>query len=173
MLALEEFVEIGYIRKGHGYKGHARVVVFEQWEDDLKEQNFVFIEIDGYKVPFAIEERQVYKDLVLKFEQINSVEALKQYHKRPIYLLKKDIQHAQDFMLKKTNVSQLIGLHIHDKTLGDIGEIIRIDEYPQQEMAVILSAAKKEVLIPLHDSLIIDTQYDIGVINMDLPEGLV
>lgn len=173
MLALEEFVEIGYIKKGHGFKGHARVVVFEQWEKDLDQQEFIFIEIDGYKVPFAIEERHTFKDLVLKLEQINSVEELKKYQKRPFYLLKKDIKYGQEFILKGAKDSKLIGLNIQDKTLGIIGEIARLDEYPQQEMAVIIGANNKEILIPLHESLIIEINHERGVIEMDLPEGLV
>jgi len=169
----EKYIEIGYIRKGHGYKGHARFIIFDDWLQDFMDQSFVFLQIDGYKVPFYIEERHNNKDLIVKLEHIDSVEALKKYHRYPLYLLEKDIKHASQQLENQTHLSSLIAKHIHDLTLGDLGPIIRIDEYPQQEMAVIKSKDNKEVLIPLHPQLIVEIDEEGGIIKMDLPEGLV
>jgi len=150
MLDLEEFVEIGYIRKGHGYKGHARIVIFEEWLKDLQEQDFIFVEIDGYKVPFYIEERSDQKGPIIKLEHIDSSEELTMYVKRQLFLLKKDIRHAAEIIESKGQKAELVGYQIHDKMLGNIGVILRIDEYPQQEMGVIEGPNNQEILIPLH-----------------------
>ncbi len=169
----EPFVEVGYIRKGHGYKGHARVVIFDDWVADFNKQAFIFLQIDGYKVPYYIEERQSGKDLIVKLEHIDSVEALKKYHRYPLYLLEKDIQYGAQQLESKTQLSSLISKHIHDATLGDLGPIIRIDEYPQQEMAILKRKDGAEILIPLHPELISGIDEEKGIVRMDLPEGLI
>ena len=175
MISLDDqpFVEVGYIRKGHGYKGHARVAIFDDWVEDFNKQEFVFLQIDGYKVPFYIEERQHTKELIIKLEHINSVEALKKYHRTPLFLLEQDIQHATQQLESQSQLSSLISKHILDATLGDLGPIIRIDEYPQQEMAIIKGKDGNEVLIPLHPQLITEIDEEKGIVRMDLPEGLV
>ena len=167
------FVEIGHIRRSHGYKGHARVYVDEIWEEDFLAQRFVFLEIDGYKVPFDIEEIKNQKDLILKLSTIDSSEALSKYSQKKLYVLERNIAHAKSALDKSDEKSELIGMHIHDDTLGDLGPIIRIDEYPQQEMAILEKEDGTEVLIPLHEQMISSISQEEGKIFMDLPEGLV
>jgi len=64
-----------------------------------------------------------------------------------------------------------VGLHIEDITHGDLGPIVRIDAYPQQEMAIIIKDGT-EILIPLHEQLMKSIDLDKKVVLMDLPEGL-
>jgi len=64
-----------------------------------------------------------------------------------------------------------VSFEISDKTLGEIGVIEEIIEYPQQEMAAV-TYKDKEVLIPLNDQLIVKIDLDGKRIEMDLPEGL-
>ena len=131
------FIEIGHIRRSHGYKGHMRVFVDEIWQEDLYAQRFIFLEIDGYKVPFEITEISDHKDLVIKLSTIESSEELRQYSQKKLYLLEKDIVHGKAKLSQTGEKSLLIGMHIYDETLGDLGPIIRIDEYPQQKMAIL------------------------------------
>ena len=88
-------------------------------------------------------------------------------------MLERDIAHAKSALDKSDEKSELIGMHIHDDTLGDLGPIIRIDEYPQQEMAILEKEDGTEVLIPLHEQMISSISQEEGKIFMDLPEGLV
>lgn len=167
------FVEIGHIRKSHGYKGHMRVFVDDVWQEDFYAQRFVFLEIDGYKVPFEITEVSDHKDLVIKLDTIESSEELRPYNQKKLYLLEKDIVHGKAKLSQADEKSQLIGMHIYDETLGDLGPIIRIDEYPQQEMAILQKEDGTEVLIPLHEQMITSISKEDGMVYMDLPEGLV
>lgn len=168
-----DFTEIGQIRKSHGYKGHLKIFAEEHWLEDLAQQAFIFLEIDGYKVPFEIEEVELEKDLMLKLARIDSPEELTPYRQKKIYLLTRDIKIAKSIVENQQEVSKLIGMHIHDATLGDLGPIIRIDEYPQQEMAIIKSSEGREILIPLHEQLITSVSAEEEKIYMDLPEGLI
>lgn len=166
-----KFVEVGVIRRSHGYKGHAKVSIDDSFVDDFKKQNFVFIEIDGYKVPFRIEEMTDDRDTIIKLHGCDSSEEMNQFQLQAIHLLSEDIEIDDNVPLSKPN--KLINMTIIDKTAGDIGLIIRVDDYPQQKMAIILDKNKKEVLIPLHDSLIDSISLEEDTIYMNLPEGLI
>ncbi len=52
-----------------------------------------------------------------------------------------------------------------------VGVIDRVEEYPQQLMAVVRHPEKGELLIPLHEELIHSVEAD--KIIMNLPDGLI
>lgn len=171
MLHTKEFIQIGQIRKSYGYQGLIRVSIDEIYEEDLFEQDFVFIGIDGYKVPFEIEAVSEAKGLNLKLHGLDTPEDISRYHNLPLYLLKEDIKHAKRLLEENQTLSGLGGMHLYDINQGFIGIIDRIEEYPQQLMAIIVQN-DQEILIPLHPSLIdsIDTKNQ--KLMMNLPEGL-
>lgn len=169
MLYTEEYVEIGRIRKSYGYVGHARIDIADAYYEDYLRASFIFLEVDGCKVPFAITERIENKHLMVKLEFLDSPDDILPYHQAPILLLKRDI-HVPSTPQSDAK-SPLIGMTIYDIHMGMIGEIIRVEEYPQQLMSFIV-VEDREVMIPLHDSLIDSIDESLGIVTMDLPEGL-
>ena len=165
-----KFTEVGIIRRSHGYKGHGKISVDDSYLDDFKKQKFVFIEIDGYKVPFRIEEISEDRDIIIKLAGCDSSEEMGRYQLSALHLLNEDIEVIDSEPLSQPN--KLISMAIIDKSAGAIGSIIRVDDYPQQKMAIILDENGKEVLIPLHDSLIDSISIEEQTIYMNLPEGL-
>ncbi len=167
----EDFTRIGIIRKSHGYKGHAKISVDDLYLGDLKNQTFVFIKIDGYKVPFRIESLEVARDTIIKFKNCDSSEAMDNYQLLELYLLTEDIQHIESTGdLKKDSY---LSMNIIDKEHGDLGKIVRVDEYPQQLMAILINKNHDEIMIPLHEALITHFAPEENNIYMDLPEGLI
>lgn len=170
MLHRKEFVDIGFIRKAHGYKGDAKIVVEDHFLDDLLSQSFVFIEIDGYKVPFFIENLSDKKDILLKLEGIDSPEDLVKYHQHRIFLLKESLKYSLDYFEETVSTEEYTGMVIWTSDNQEVGRILRVEEYPHQLMAIVLSQNDEEILIPLHEELIVRTEKD--KLIMDLPEGL-
>ena len=167
----KEFVDIGFIRKAHSYRGHAKVVIEDDFLTDLGEQDFVFVDIDGCKVPFHIESLQENKDLVMKMEHISNPEELLPFHQKRLYLLKESLHHSLEFIERKEQGSRFEGMEIQDVSGETVGVIDRVEEYPQQLMAVVHHPTKGELLIPLHEELIHSVEAD--KIVMDLPDGLI
>jgi 16S rRNA processing protein RimM len=58
-----------------------------------------------------------------------------------------------------------------DLELGELGRIIEVIEFPQQEMAVI-SHNKNEIFIPINENLIEKIDKEKQYIYMNLPEGI-
>ena len=173
MLCKSEFVEIGVIRKAHGFKGHIKTFIEDRYLLDLTDQNFVFLEIDGYKVPFEIESLTDKKNLILKLKYIDSVESVIPHRQRPFFLLKNDVVHAKSYVDNLSHLKHYEKMEIWDTQLGFIGIIDRIEEYPQQLMAFIVREAKPDLLIPLNDVWINKTDHKANRIEMDLPDGLI
>jgi len=171
VLYTEEFTSIGLIRKGHGHQGHARVEIEEQYLEHFLSQDFLFLEVDGYKVPFRIEEHQQKQHLLIKLRTIDSPEALVFYHLHSIYLLQKEVAHLVHEPKNDQEGSGFIGMEIRDRRIGTIGTIIRIEAYPQQIMAFV-EYGSKEIMLPLHDSLILEVDQENGIVKMELPDGL-
>lgn len=163
----ENYVRIAQLVKTHGYKGYCFLDIDPGYEMLIGEGKFVFLEIDGYKVPFRIESFQHDDRSLLKLEEINTPEALKPFLHHYIYLPDKDVP----LSTKNRALETFESYHIIDQKDINLGPILRIDEYPQQSMAIVRIDGK-ETLIPLHKSLIISIDHDQKNIYMELPDGL-
>jgi len=169
MLYKEEFVAVGKLRKSHGYAGHARIDLIEEYYDDFINSEFLFMEVDGYKVPFQIVEKIENKNLIVKLKHLDDPKDVLPYHQADILLLEKDLKFKASEA--PSNVNPLVGMTIVDKILGSIGSIERVEEYPQQIMAFI-NYNNAEIMIPMHENFIEDLNQETGIISMTLPEGL-
>ena len=165
------FVHIGFVRKTHGYKGEVKLALEDIFEEDVNEANFVFIDIDGLKVPFRIQEFNETKADVVKFDKVDSIEDSEKISGKQIYLLEDTIKHASEAIKSGLAGNVLIGFTILDTNSSETFKVEDILEYPQQVMALI-HRGDKELLIPLNDQLIIEVDKSQKVITMQLPEGL-
>ena len=167
----EEFVEVGYIRKSYGYKGDVKANVTPAFVEDLEESKFVFINQRGLKVPFKILELSLEGDLLIKFDYLNSSEEAAVIVGQAMFMLKKDIKHAHDYISSNQENSELEGFSLIDELTNQAFEILRLEEFPQQLMAIVLQD-DEEKYIPLNDQFIIEINKEKKEIIMDLPEGL-
>jgi len=122
-------------------------------------------------VPFRIEELSDERDVIIKLKGCDSSEDMGKYQLLSLHLLSSDITIVDEQPLTKPHI--LINMIIHDINNGIVGEIIRVEEYPQQLMAIVLDQDDQELLIPLHESLIKEISHETKMIKMDLPEGLI
>ena len=65
----------------------------------------------------------------------------------------------------------LEGYHLEVEEVGPGGPIVRVDAYPQQEMAIVRYQGR-EVLVPLREDWIQALDAARKVVRMELPDGL-
>ncbi|MNT82127.1 16S rRNA-processing protein RimM [compost metagenome] len=58
-----------------------------------------------------------------------------------------------------------------DEALGELGEILEVNEYPQQFVATVLYQ-ETEILFPLNEDFIVEIDDEEKILTLDLPEGL-
>ena len=169
------FVEIGYTKKTHGVQGWLRVQVEPEYLEDLLSTSAIFLSIQGQSVPYFIESFDSRNDLLVKLEDINSKEAAAALSGKALSLREQDIipDDEREFELDEDELeySFLTGFQLHTEERGQIGAILEILEFPQQEMAR-LAVDEKEVLIPLHQDFIQSINEEQKQVTMNLPEGL-
>lgn len=170
---MSDFVQIGYIQKTHGVGGELRISIEEEFLEDFLHCHALFIEQGGHMLPFFIEYIRGASDDILKLEDVGTREEAQKFSACHVFLQQKDLIPAEDRENKPyaPQFEFLEGYFAQDKQTGPLGEIIRVDEYPQQEMAVVRFQSR-EVLIPLHPHFISHIDQDKKTITLDLPEGL-
>jgi 16S rRNA processing protein RimM len=169
---LDKYITIGYTKKSYGSKGQVKAVVQNQFLEDFVQSEFVFINQMGKPVPFFIESIEEMGDLLLKVEEIDSPEQAKAIISKDLFLREKDLSNPPiDIPDSDLEFGDLIGFILADVEVGDIGGIKEIQEFPQQEMAVV-EYNGKDIFIPLHAKLVAAFDEKGKKITLKLPEGL-
>jgi 16S rRNA processing protein RimM len=165
-------VQIGYTKKPHALKGEIKLQIKERYLEDLMDTDVVLIDVKGRQMPFFIEDIRVGNTIIAKFEGVDTPEAASGIASKALYLREEDIFESdeEDDDGNGLQYSKYVGYMILDGTTK-VGVIESVEEYPQQEMAIV-TYKKKSVLIPLNAQFILQIEDAKKQILMELPDGL-
>ena len=166
---MENYIKIGRTGKAFGTEGALKVRIEEPFLDDFLKAPVTFIQLLGKPVPFFLAHIHNDSPLIVKWEEVDSRDAALQLAGKVLFLRKEDI--AEGASEQVLDLRVLEGFKIIDQTLGEIGLIKEVMELPEQLMAIV-EYQEREVLIPLHDTLILSVDTDKAQLFMSLPEGL-
>jgi len=172
---MQEYLTIGVTKKPFGVKGELKVNIEDAFLEDFLQAKILFIAVKGKPLPFFVENIRLAGSTFLKLEDVNHKEAASQISGSELLLRKEDALADEERVLEveETLVFKIyLGYSIEDLTLGKIGSIKDVVEFPQQEMALVTFQGK-EIFIPLHHDLIESINKKTKTIQMNLPEGLV
>jgi len=165
----KDHFRIGSILKTRGLKGELQLYVdFE----GLEKINFnaVFVDMAGKLVPYFVQSiKYPQKNTAyLYVEDIDTIEKATPLVKKDVYLPNKlkPKKKKSEFTLK-----DLLGFIAIDENEGELGEILEINEYPQQLIAAV-NYQDSEVLFPLNEEIIKGIDVEEKVVYVELPEGL-
>lgn len=166
---LEEAFYIGYITKTKGLKGEVQVF-FEYEEPSLLELDVVFAEINGKLVPFFVSSCKLQQNNTgnFYFDDVDHIDKAQALVRKKLYLpLSKKPERDED----EFYYSDLKGFVAVDETLGELGEILEVHEYPQQFVAAV-RYKEIEVMFPLNEDFIVEIDDEERVLTVNLPDGL-
>ncbi len=154
--------------KPHGLKG--LVTVSAEPDADLlwAELKLLYVEDQEALIPYFIEsvsERP--NNLVIKFEDISSVEEASKLKNHSLFLPKKDRPRraAGDFY-----DDEIIGFEVIDTAKGKLGKVEAIERAGSIRFIIVLYG-KKEVMIPAQPPLVQSINKSKKKITVNLPEG--
>jgi 16S rRNA processing protein RimM len=159
-----EFSSIGYFTKTHGVKGQ----LILRDEEDFETQGLTafFLDADGGKAPYFIEElTDAAQGLIVKLEEVDSIEQAKTFIKKTVYI-------ESRFILEKEEEDSYIGFEVIDEQLGSLGLVTGTSDNGQQDL-LSLSYKGKEVILPLAEELVLRIDDTAKIIWYRAPEGLV
>jgi len=167
-----DYFPIGFIVKPHGLKGDMILEIEEGFEDIITESDCLLVEVEGGLVPFFVTEEGVNfrtsTSLTLAFDDIDSAEKVRPFCGCKIYL-PKEVNQEQ---ATSEEFNELIGFTVFDKEKGELGKIIRVDDF-SGNVVLTIQHGSTEILIPISEELILQVKADKYEIHLDCPEGLI
>ena len=169
-MQVDDCFYVGYISKTRGLKDEVQLYFdFADYQDlDL---SVVFLEIDKKLVPFFVEDYKLFPNRTgyFYFADVDHIDQAKQLVRKAAYLPndKRPERDPETFQ-----VTDLKGYVVYDETHGELGEIMEINEFPQQDIAVV-HYRQRELMFPLNDTFIVAIDQEQGTIHVDLPKGLI
>jgi 16S rRNA processing protein RimM len=167
-MKIEDHFRIGSFAKTKGLKGELQFYVDY---DDLDAINFnaVFVDIAGKLVPYFVSSVKYQGNgAYFILEDVDTIE-------KAAKLLKKDVYLPNKLKPKKKKeefgLTDLKGFIAIDEKEGELGEILDVQELPQQYIASV-HYQNKEILFPLNATTIKGIDMEGGEVYVDLPDGL-
>lgn len=165
----EESFNIGYVTKTKGLKGEIQIY----FELDFYEQldfDVLFADLNGKLVPFFVNSFKLYPNStgLFYFDDVDHIDKAQALVKKKIFLPLTKMPELDD---EEFTYHDLQGYLVTDKTFGELGEIVEVNEYPQQFVAT-MTYNEKEVLFPLNEDMIVTIDEEKNTLLVDLPEGL-
>lgn len=170
MIKKEDVFKIGQFAKPHGIKGEIALVTNCDVFDD-SEDPYVICEMDGIFVPFFIEEYRYKSDLVIlvKLVNVDDEKTAREFSNREVYYSLDEVD--EEDLVGEMTWDSFIGYRVEDETIGEIGEIVNVDE---STMNVLLQIDYKgeELLLPAAEELILSADHENRKLVVSVPEGL-
>lgn len=165
----DEAFYIGYITKTKGLKGEVQLY-FEFEDYQQLDLDVLFIEMNGKLVPFfvAAHKLQTNQTGTFYFDDVDHIDKAQPLVKKKVYMPLSKKPEREDDEFYYTDLKGFIAI---DETLGELGEIIEVNEYPQQFVATV-HYKNRDVLFPLNEDFIIEIDDEENTLHLDLPEGL-
>ena len=169
-MLVPEGAKAGRISKPYGLRGEVNTILEPQAGNYIEPDNPLFIDIDGQRVPFFVEEVELVssEQAIIKFEFVDTLEAARVVSGCDIYF---DMRHQPDPSDSGDEMANLIGYTASDKASGLLGKISDYLPHPMNPVFVIQFEAK-ELIVPAVRDFIDHINPKEKSIQFILPEGL-
>ena len=165
----EEAFYVGYVTKTRGLKGEVQIF-FEFDEYEQLTFDVMFADMNGKLVPYFVADAklQANKTAYFNFDDVDHIDKAQPLLKKKLYLPLNLMPERDENEFFYTDLK---GFTAVDKSLGELGEILEVNEYPQQFIATVLYQ-QTEILFPLNEDFIVEIDDEEKILTLDLPEGL-
>lgn len=143
------------------------LVVEEIYQNILSELEFIFIDIDGCKIPFKVENIKVGHNILLQLEDIDQPEKTNLFKTKSVYIEQDMLNHVA--VNKETiNLTNCKDFKVLDGDGKYRGTIDKINDSNGNIFANIIFE-NADFLIPLHKDLLIEFDLINQTIQLDYP----
>ena len=159
----------GTILKPYGLNGALNVAMDPEFARKIKINDPLFIEIDGQRVPFFVEDIPGGGDnfLIVKLEFINSLEEARRYTGLKVY---RDLKTGSDEA--ENDLSRLVGYIAEDVTGNFRGEVVDYIDHNMNRV-LIINFKGREVMVPVAEGILLSTNHKSRIISVKLPDGII
>lgn len=159
---------VGTITKTHGIKGEVVLRSDSGFPDNIEERELIFVEIDGGLVPFFVSAGGIrWKSndaLLVKFNDIDTEAQSAILMQCAAY-----IEGVEDELpdIEQSAIGFAVTM-LSGEPMGTLREVVHL---PMQDLLCI-DFHGKEILIPLHESIVRSVDFEAQTIVVEPPDGL-
>ena len=154
---------IAQILKSNGTEGELLVSFLDMDPEEINLQEPVYVEFDALPVPFFFESftRRGNNRALVRMTGVRSLQDADEMAGRSIYLDEEPEQEEAD----------IIGWTVLDADGHIIGTVKDYEDIPGN-LCIWVERPEGEVLLPLHDDLILELNEDTQTLMLEIPDGL-
>ena len=169
MLIPEDFTKTGIINKPHGVKGELNIAFTAGWINEEEDYTFLFLEKEGYLIPYKVETLYVLSEDkgYVKFEDVENNEDAAILTGTSFFLPNALLNNIEEGNFDE----RLIGFKIYDQNDNYIGELLHFLDIPNNPV-IEVKMRGNEVLLPFHESLIVNFNNENKSITLHIADGL-
>ena len=169
---MDKYVSVGKILNFHGIKGEAKVGFSQNRQNFVLSLKSVFIKNGHEYKEFSIAHSRLNnKFLIVKFEGIDSIDALLQYKGCLLFVKEETIR--QNLEEDEFLIDELVGMGVYDKETGkSLGFVIGVSNNGATDLLSVKTNTKHVSLIPFVKAIVPDVDIKNKKININNIEGL-
>lgn len=160
-----EYTHVGYISKQHGLRGNLLINILSNYKINIKNIQFLYIEMGLSKVPFEIEKIIFTKNqtYLIGLKNYNNREKTIQFINKNIFIFNKNIEFNNEKLLRLINY----------KIIKNGIEIGFVQNFLIKEQTILFcNIDNKEVYIPYVDNFVKKIDHKKKKLYVDLPNDL-
>lgn len=169
-------VKVGRLLKTFGIDGQLRCQIDDRFVKLIRKDRYVWVEIDGLMVPFLVSKFVAQHKPLIYFTDVKNERDAKILSGHWLFLNKEDYPREPWPSIKPegTLYTFLLDFSVNFISHQTKGTIIKIVQYPGQEMAFIqlTDPVEKELLVPLVEEFIVEIDENKRIIYLKVPDGL-
>lgn len=162
------FVAVAKLRRPHGLKGEMLVSVLTDFPDRIKPGVIFFLGPDHS--PITIKSRRGHNQgLLLSFVELPERKDLETQRNKMLYVKVADLPELDE---GEYYHHELIGFHVQNEAGEDLGILAEILETGANDVYIVRSAERKELLLPVTSEVILNIDTEQKSIKVRLIPGL-
>jgi 16S rRNA processing protein RimM len=170
MDAFKDYFYLGSVTRTHGYGGKLQLFLDVDNPSAYEGLKMVFVNIHQNPVPYFIMSSVLKNNkLIVEFQDVDNEE-------KALALVNKELYLPLSVLPKlggnKFYFHEVIGFEVLDETVGEVGTITEILDYPGQALMQIFHE-EKEVLIPMNGPVIVRVDRAAKKLYIKAPDGLI
>ncbi len=164
MLEKSNHTLVARITRTHGVTGEVVVTAHDGFDQDVIDQDFLFVDIDGGLVPFQIE--NIRGNNIVKLHLSGDLDEAQRLVGANVYISNDAVEDGDELP-----IGALINYRVYNRN-DDFGTIVDVDLTVEANPLFVIDHNDKQILIPVADELILEINPNEKFITFDLPEGL-
>lgn len=167
---MENYLRVGVITTTHGLKGEVKVFPTTDDVNRFNELKELFLDTGKELIPLKIEGMKYFKQfMILKFKEFNDINEIEKYRGKDLVISRENAMKLEE---DEYFICDLIGLDVFTEDGNKLGVLTEILTTAANDVYVVETENKKEILIPSIKQCILDTNLTDKKIIVHLLDGL-